>query len=153
MLHTSTAGSAIQTRVERRGGLVRYVATVGADELGVVEYDPGRETLTLINRNVALARNVLLLGHSVKAQHADVAGQFGEGMKVGALALLREGRTVVMHTAQEQWSWARAMDEQFGVRVLSIFISRRDPDLALETGRELVLGNNAIRDLCGAHHW
>jgi hypothetical protein len=142
LLHPSTARSAIQTRVERRGGLVRFVANVGAQELGVVEYDPSREALTLINRNVALGRNVLLLGHSVKAQHADVAGQFGEGMKVGALALLREGRTVVMHTAQEQWSWARAMDEQFGVRVLSIFVSGRDQDQALETGSELVLGQD-----------
>jgi hypothetical protein len=43
-------------------------------ELGTVDYDAPSETLTLINRNTALARKVLLLGHSVKAQHADVAG-------------------------------------------------------------------------------
>lgn len=124
----SAAGGSVETVVERcdHGSSVRYVAVVQGVELGSVEYDTSTETLTLINRNVALARKVLLLGHSVKAQHADVAGQFGEGMKVGALALLREGRAVVMHTAQEQWSWARAMDPNFAVRVLTIFVSPRD---------------------------
>ena len=48
-------------------------------------------------------------------------------MKVGALALLREGRTVVMHTAQEKWTWARAVDPSFAVRVLTIFVSPREP--------------------------
>ena len=44
-----------------------------------------------------------------------LAPRFGEGMKVGALALLREGRQVDMYTAQEHWRWARALDPAFGV--------------------------------------
>jgi hypothetical protein len=125
----SAGGAAIGTAiVESHGASVHYVATAAGSgaELGVVEYDAPTEKLTLVNRNVALARRVLLLGHSVKAQHADVAGQFGEGMKVGALALLREGRSVTMQTSQETWSWARATDPMFGVRVLTIFVSPRD---------------------------
>jgi len=31
------------------------------------------------------------MGFSEKARHKDVIGQFGEGMKVGIIALLREG--------------------------------------------------------------
>jgi hypothetical protein len=102
--------------------------------VGLVDYDSDAHTLTLVNRCVGLARNVLLLGHSKKASHVDVIGEFGEGMKIGALGLLREGREVQMETAHDRWVWDRAMCPAFGERVLTVFVHPRDGQPAAATG-------------------
>jgi hypothetical protein len=90
-----------------------------------VTYDAVRKRLVLTNRSVGLQRRVLLLGASHKADSIHAIGQFGEGMKVGALALLREGRSVEMLTSDERWRWTRRMDDAFGVRVLTVEVSER----------------------------
>ena len=48
---------------------------------------------------------------------------FGEGMKVGALALLRLGVGIDMFTSDERWSFQIAEDPSFGEKVLSVFTS------------------------------
>ena len=107
--------------------LQRYEARhASGRSVGTVVYDPWLQRLTLVNRDVALERRVLLLGTSQKANAADSIGQFGEGMKVGALALLREGRRVEMATRGEHWRWTRREDPAFGVRVLSVEVGPRD---------------------------
>ena len=54
--------------------------------VGTAVYDPVRERLLLVNRDVELQRRVLLLGASEKAHTAESIGQFGEGLKVGTPA-------------------------------------------------------------------
>ena len=90
-----------------------------------ITYDRTRQRLVLINRSVGLQRRVLLLGSSQKADSLHAIGQFGEGMKVGNLALLREGRRVEMLTGDEHWHWTRRVDDAFGVRVLTVEVSDR----------------------------
>eukprot|EP00753_Platysulcus_tardus_P018261 PLAT6801.1.p1 GENE.PLAT6801.1~~PLAT6801.1.p1 ORF type:complete len:798 (+),score=388.86 PLAT6801.1:43-2436(+) len=99
-----------------------------------LSYDADKEELLLVNRGVGLGRTVLLLGYSAKASHKDVAGQFGEGMKVGTLALLRSGTTVSMSTRAEHWRFAIAEDERFHQRVLTVFISPRSSTVAAVGG-------------------
>ena len=67
-------------------------------KLGELIYDGRTQKLCMTNRCISLSRKVLLLGYSQKAQHHAAIGQFGEGMKVGALALLRLGHGVSMGT-------------------------------------------------------
>lgn len=55
---------------------------------------------------------------------------FGEGMKVGTLALLREGYQVAMHTSADQWSFQLAFDPSFGERVLTVFVTPRAENVA-----------------------
>jgi hypothetical protein len=122
------------------GALQRFEA-VDADggRCGTALYDPWLQRLTLVNRDVSLERRVLLLGTSRKAHAAESIGQFGEGMKVGALALLRERRSVEMVTRDERWRWVRRADPAFGeVRVLSVEVSRRDDAADALVAAELV---------------
>ena len=77
--------------------LQRFEATSGGRSVATVLYDASKQRLTLVNRGVGLQRRVLLLGTSQKIS-AEAIGQFGEGMKVGTLALIREGRQVEMAT-------------------------------------------------------
>ena len=94
-------------------------------ELGRIVYSQARERLTLINHDTELMRKVLLLGFSKKASNKEVIGQFGEGLKVGALALVREGRVVSMETSRDRWKFGLSHDEAFDEEVLTVFVDDR----------------------------
>ena len=47
----------------------------------------------------------------------------GEGLKVGALALLRSGREVVLLTCQDRWRFRLAHDPVFQESVLTVFVA------------------------------
>ena len=125
-----------------------FVAVANGKEVGVLSYDAAKEELQLVNRDVGLARRVLLLGSSHKADSSHAIGQFGEGMKVGCLALLREGRHVEMSTRDEHWHWTRRLDASFGVRVLTIEVTliaadcRRLPPMAADGRRWLPMATD-----------
>ena len=93
--------------------------------IGSLVYDASKHELKIVNRDVALHRKVLLLGSSHKAVTHEAIGQFGEGMKVGTLALLREGRSVSMSTRDEHWQWLRQYDQAFDTRVLTVAVTQR----------------------------
>ena len=94
-------------------------------ELGRIVYHPTRKRLTLINHDTELMRKVLLLGFSKKASSKEVIGQFGEGLKVGALALVREGRVVTMKTSKDRWRFGLSHDKTFDEEVLTVFVDDR----------------------------
>ena len=94
-------------------------------ELGRIVYSPARQKLTLINHDTELVRKVLLLGFSKKTSNKEVIGQFGEGLKVGALALVREGRVVSMETSRDRWRFGLSHDEAFDEEVLTVFVDDR----------------------------
>ena len=48
----------------------------------------------------------------------------GEGLKLGALALIRSGRQVVMCTGEERWRFAIAENKGVKEKVLTVFIKR-----------------------------
>lgn len=92
----------------------RYVPTWGMKEglreliqnwldaggVGRPEHADGR--VALENPGASMGREVLLIGHSTKPG-TDARGQFGEGLKLGALALLRDGCGVSVQTGEETW--------------------------------------------------
>ena len=96
-----------------------------AQELGKIIYCSSNGRLYLVNNNTKLLRKILLLGFSQKANNKEVIGQFGEGLKVGALALVREGRTVTMETSKDRWRFGLKMDEMFNEEVLTVFVHNR----------------------------
>ena len=71
--------------------------------LGAIHFDPIQNKLYLVNEYTSLHKRILLLGYSKKSQKREVIGQFGEGLKIGALALVREGRVVSMETGDDRW--------------------------------------------------
>lgn len=75
--------------------------------------------LTIENPGKTLDRSALLIGTTSKAGKVDQRGQFGEGLKLGALALVRAGRSVTVYTGAEVWTATiRAHGSFAGLRVL-----------------------------------
>jgi len=68
-----------------------------------VRYRKDSKTLVFENKGTVLDRDALLLGHTSKEDDARAAGKFGEGLKLGMLALVRSGHTVKIRTGSEVW--------------------------------------------------
>eukprot|EP00620_Florenciella_sp_RCC1587_P021789 CAMPEP_0182556200 /NCGR_PEP_ID=MMETSP1324-20130603/548_1 /TAXON_ID=236786 /ORGANISM="Florenciella sp., Strain RCC1587" /LENGTH=813 /DNA_ID=CAMNT_0024768055 /DNA_START=13 /DNA_END=2455 /DNA_ORIENTATION=+ len=105
-------------------GQAGFVATVAHSDagtlLGWVLHDAASNRLIMVNRGITISRQALLLGFSKKAKHRQAVGQFGEGMKVGALALLRNGLAVSMDTGDERWSFELVHDNSYDMQVLGV---------------------------------
>ncbi|XP_070570817.1 uncharacterized protein [Ptychodera flava] len=88
----------------------------GTENYGSLHYDKFNKRLTLINRGISLQKKILLLGFSSHShtRNENVIGQFGEGLKIGALALVRQGRYVTMETNKERWQFAMHPYEHYG---------------------------------------
>ena len=85
-----------------------------------VTHSPTSRTLTVSNQGARLDRSVWLLGNSSK--NADThRGHFGEGLKLGTLALVRAGYDVSFINDDETWTPALTDSDAFpGQQVLSI---------------------------------
>lgn len=85
-----------------------------------------RGTVRLINHGAKpLTREALLFGVTSKANREDQRGQFGEGMKVGTLALVRAGRSVTIRTQSETWSASLQPSPEFGGRKVLVYETRK----------------------------
>jgi hypothetical protein len=88
---------------------------------GNAETEPG--TLVIHNEGCTMPATALLLGHTTKAERTDTVGQFGEGFKIGTLALVRAGVKVVIRNGSEVWNAALETSEKFkGAEVLTFDI-------------------------------
>ena len=125
-LSDQTAGRLLWTATAQDNSFRCMVEGCG-EALAIVRYLPEEQRLVMVNRDTSLHRRILLLGSSQKETSLAI-GQFGEGLKVGTLALLREGRRVDMRTHGERWSWCRRVDEKFGVRVLTVAVTPAGAD-------------------------
>ncbi|XP_070570816.1 uncharacterized protein [Ptychodera flava] len=102
------------------GDEVMYEAIVtmprkGSRCFGSLHYDKSNKRLTLINRGISLQKKILILGYTSKTRNnQNIIGQFGEGLKIGALALVRQGRYVTMETNKERWQFALHPYEHYG---------------------------------------
>lgn len=83
-----------------------------------VEYE--RDYLTITNENAVLPRSVLLLGTTTKRDDDDQAGLWGEGLKLGLLALKRAGVDIHILNGFERWSPTFVHSKVFDAEVLAI---------------------------------
>ena len=83
------------------------------------------ETLILSNRGVQLTKENLLIGSTTKADDDTKIGQFGEGMKLGLLALARQGIIATIETGTDLWKPELRHSKQFDTEVLCISITKR----------------------------
>lgn len=78
--------------------------------------------LIIENEGAVLTRDSLLLGRSSKRERQDVlAGKWGEGLKLGALALVRAGYKVIIRNGSEVWTPAIESSEKFAGRDVLVF--------------------------------
>jgi len=95
------------------------------------------QTLVVTNEGCILPLRALLIGYSTKRDRTDTAGQYGEGLAFGMLALVRAGHAVKIRTGSEVWIPRLEMDERVGRNVLVFEIKegRKDEDrVAVEVG-------------------
>lgn len=85
-------------------------------------------TLRIENEGATLSREALLFGTSSKTDRSDMIGKFGEGLKLGVLALVRSGRTVKIRTGAEVWSAYIARSERYEADVLHFEIKGGNED-------------------------
>lgn len=72
-------------------------------ELEVSFYNNKEGQLRIENKGVTLSHENLLMGNTSKADRDDLIGKWGEGLKVGILALLRNGKNIKIRTGSETW--------------------------------------------------
>lgn len=59
--------------------------------------------LLIVNEGCTLNHRALLLGETTKADRDDLIGQWGDGLKIGVLALVRSGYEVTIKSGEEIW--------------------------------------------------
>jgi hypothetical protein len=77
------------------------------------------DTVRIENEGCTLPLKALLLGHTTKADDTRTIGKFGEGLKLGVLALVRAGHEVKIRTGDEVWTPSLEDSELFGEKVLT----------------------------------
>lgn len=83
------------------------------------------ETLTITNEGASLPHRCLLMGNTSK-RGKNLIGQFGEGLKLGMLALARVNRIPNIRTGGEVWTPSLEWDPNFGADILCINIEDSD---------------------------
>ena len=68
-----------------------------------VRYRKDSNTVGIENDGCPLPYEALLLGHTSKVGRPDLIGKFGEGLKLGILALVRTGLPVKIRSGGEVW--------------------------------------------------
>lgn len=86
------------------------------------------QTLRIENEGCTLPHEALLLGHTSKSDRGDMIGKFGEGLKLGILALVRAGRPVKIRSGAEVWTPTIMKSDKFNANVLAFDIQNgREP--------------------------
>lgn len=79
-------------------------------------------TLVIENDGTTLPHEALLLGHTSKSGRSDMIGKFGEGLKLGILALVRKGAQIKIRSGSEVWVPRIVRSDKFNANVLAFDI-------------------------------
>lgn len=80
------------------------------------------DKLRVENDGATLPLKALLLGHTTKLDRSDTIGKFGEGLKLGILALVRAGHPVKIRNGSEVWTPTIERSQTFDEDVLTFII-------------------------------
>jgi hypothetical protein len=75
------------------------------EELGYIKFSKAKKMLELTNYNARLIRETMGLGCTTKVGKRHLAGQHGEGYKLAALALIRDGYKVNVKASGGSWNF------------------------------------------------
>lgn len=82
------------------------------------------QTLMIKNEGAVLPREALLIGYSTKRSSNKTIGQFGEGLKLGTLALLRAGLSIRIQNGEEIWAPCIVRSEKYNASVLAFDVTK-----------------------------
>jgi hypothetical protein len=81
---------------------------------GELKVEHANDRLVVENTGCKLQRQALLIGCSSKRDRHDTIGKWGEGLKFGALALVRAGHKMTIRTGPEVWTPFIGESDAFG---------------------------------------
>ena len=88
-----------------------------------VSYTPNGK-LAVENVGGSIPKEALLIGFTTKKDNEELIGKFGEGLKLGVLALLRAGNTVKIKNNGEIWTPVIEKSDNFNAEVLKFKITQ-----------------------------
>lgn len=94
-------------------------------KVGGMNFDKKKGLLRVWNEGVKLPKEVLLIGFSTKRERKDLAGQFGDGLKLGCLGLVRSGCKVVIRTGDQRWEPRIELSREFEGQQVLVFRTRK----------------------------
>jgi hypothetical protein len=86
------------------------------------------DTLCIENDGCTIPHEALLFGHTSKLGRSDLAGRFGEGLKLAMLVLTREGIAVKIRSGSEVWTPKIERSDKFDADVLVVHVERGRQD-------------------------
>jgi hypothetical protein len=88
-----------------------------------LDYDKDSQVLSIKNENIVLPKKVWLLGYTTKADNEASRGQWGEGLKIACLSLVRKGNPVSILNGIEIWTPKLAYSKEYDAEVLRVYIT------------------------------
>lgn len=104
--------------------LVQNAKDAEVEHDATMKVDWYNDTLRITNDGVTMPLKALLLGHTTKLGNSKLIGKFGEGLKLGVLALVRAGHSVKIRNGSEVWTPSIERSELFDDDVLTFNIER-----------------------------
>lgn len=77
--------------------------------------------VAVTNKGATLDPRAFLFGHTTKEGDDRCIGQFGEGLKLGVLALLREGIGIIIDVGRDRWTARFTKSRKFGGEIILAF--------------------------------
>ena len=86
--------------------------------------------LVIENDGCTIPHEALLFGHTTKLGRGDLAGKFGEGLKLAMLVLARAGHEVRIRSGSEVWVPKIERSDKFDAEVLVVHVDKGRADKA-----------------------
>jgi hypothetical protein len=104
--------------------IIQNAKDAEVEHYGSLKVDYLNGTVRVENTDVTLPHEALLLGHTTKSDRGDLIGKFGEGLKLGLLALTRAGKKVRIRSGSEVWVPSIEKSSKFNADVLVVDIQK-----------------------------
>lgn len=86
-----------------------------------VKYNANKKTLTITNFGTKIPLEALLMGFTTKKHKKDLIGLFGEGLKIGIIALLRNNLKIKLYNGSEIWIPQLEKSSVFSSQTILVF--------------------------------
>jgi len=118
---------------------LREIVQNGLDESvqnsSPMEIESDGMAMTIRNVGSILDPKAFLFGHTTKADDARTVGQYGEGLKLGILALVRAGKKIEIVVGRDVWKARFLNSRKYGAKILAFDIQKdayeEDQDVAV----------------------
>ena len=107
---------------------IREIISNALDTKQEIEFSYNNGFGIIANKNSELKKQHLLLGASENRNNTETIGQFGEGFKIAALVLTRQGRKFSIRSSNKEYVFTCEKNSEFDTNMLTVEIQNsREP--------------------------